>query len=220
MNPIFYKEWLKTRLHLGLVLVVNLALAVYAALRVRYIYGQYDAPAVWNAWLFKGYAFFGLWQYLPLLSGIAYACVQFLPEVRDRRLRLVLHLPLGERRAVAYHLLFGCAALVAALLPALAFLFVAGDWWFPGEFLAGMALTLLPWLLAGCSGYLLAAAVLLEVRWSRRILLALLAAGVLRWFHLELSVGSYARIWPVLVLWTLGAFCLPVLSSERFRRGC
>ncbi len=220
MKAIFYKEWIKTRSYIALITVAHFAMALYAVLKLRYISGQYDAVSVWSAWIYKGYSFYSLYQYLPLFGGLLLGCAQFMPELRDRRLRLVLHLPIGERRAVTMHLAFGLATLLSVAFPALLLMYSAARVWFPPEFAVGMLLTLAPWILSGFGAYFFSAAVLLEGRWTRRILLVLVAAGVLRLFFQELSIGSYERVLAYFILWTAAAFCLPIMSSERFRKGC
>jgi len=57
---------------------------------------------------FKGYLFFSSFKFFPLGAGVVLGALQFLPETLNKRVRLVLHLPLGEERVISHHLLVDC----------------------------------------------------------------------------------------------------------------
>lgn len=218
-QALFYKEWIKLRLWWTLLAAANLAFALFVGLRLRHVYEFYDATVVWINWIYKGYLFFGYYETVPLLLGLVLALLQFLPEVQNFRIRLVLHLPLGETRAVALHLAAGLLLLSALLLPASAVFSLFGALYFPAEFQGCLWLTLAPWLLAGYGAYLFAAAALLESNWLNRAVLVLLGFGTLRLLLQEPLYGGYLRLLPFILLWTAGLLSLPLYSSHRYRKG-
>ncbi|MBN1404133.1 MAG: hypothetical protein JW942_06685 [Opitutales bacterium] len=218
-RSIFYKEWIKTRLVWALLLAVNLGYAIYAILRLRYVYVHHDPLLIWNSWIFKGYTFYAYYEKLPLLTGILLAVAQFLPELLNRRMRLSLHLPMGEDRVVAAHLGVGLLLMALLFIPALLPMYAVAVAYFPPEFIGGMLTTSTPWILAGIAAYMFTAALLLEGRWFARIVLAIIAAASLRLFFQEILYSAYERILPVLIAWTALTFFIPLLSSQRFRKG-
>jgi len=218
-SAFFYKEWVKLRLWWTLLATANLAFVAYIALRLRYVGEVYDGVVIWSNWIYKGYQFYGLYETVPLLLGLVLGALQFLPEVQNHRLRLVLHLPLAEERAVALHLLIGLLLLSLLVLPALAIFAAIGAVYLPREFQANFLLTIAPWALAGYASYLLAAASLLEASWRKRVALVVLGAAALRLLFQEPFYEGYARLLPGLLVWTAGLFALPLFSAYRFRKG-
>lgn len=218
-QALFFKEWVKLRLWWSLLAAANFAFAAYLALQLRAVGTLYDASMIWSSWIYKAYLFCGAYQFVPLGLGLTLGVLQFFPEVQQQRIRLVLHLPLGEERAVALHLLAGLVLLSLLVLPAAAAFAGVGALYLPREFQLNFLLTASPWLLAGYAGYLLAAAALLEANWFNRAVLVLLGAGALRLFFQEPFYEGYRRLLPALLLWVGWLVSLPLFSSHRFRKG-
>lgn len=218
-KAIIYKEWIKLRLYWVLLLAANLGFAAYLSLRLRAVHEFNAAVTIWGAWIFKGYLFFNPYHYAPLVTGILIGGLQFLPEIFSKRIRLVLHLPLGEERVIAQHLGTGLLLLTLILVPVAALLAFTGGIYFPAEFQRNLWLTLAPWLLAGYVAYLLTATLLLETTWRYRIIYLLLGGAALRLFFLGDFYDTYLRVLPAFALWTVILFSLPLLSSYRFRKG-
>ncbi|PTX96523.1 hypothetical protein [Opitutus sp. ER46] len=218
-RALFFKEWIKLRLWWTLLAVASLVYAGFLALRLRHVFAVYDAPMVWSSWIYKAYLFFGPFKYVPLGLGVTLAVLQFLPEVQQHRIRLVLHLPLGEIRAVALHLAAGLLLLSILVLPAVAVLAAVSTRYFPTEMLTTLWLTALPWVLAGYAGYLVGTAALLEASWRGRVILLLLGAAALRLFFEETFYQSYLRVLPAFAAWAVAVVLLPLHASDRFRKG-
>ena len=214
-----FKEWVKLRLYWALLLAGSFGFSAFLCLRLRNVHQFYDAVSIWGAWIFKGYLFFAPFRYFPLGAGVVLGALQFLPETLGKRVRLVLHLPLGEERVISHHLLAGLLLLTLIFAPAVALFALAGWLYFPVEFQRNLALVLAPWLLAGYAGYLLTATVLLENSWRYRVFYLLLGAGALRLFYLGDFYDVYLRVLPGFALWTAALFTLPLFSSYRFRKG-
>ncbi|OAM90705.1 hypothetical protein OH491_02975 [Termitidicoccus mucosus] len=218
-RALLYKEWIKLRLWWTLMLAASVAFALFLFFKLRYVVNANEAVTVWSTWIFKGWLFFRPFQYAPLVFGVTLGFLQFLPEVQAQRIRLALHLPLGETRAIALHLAAGALLLALVLLPAALVFSLGGALWFPGEWQGNLFRVFTPWILTGYGAYLAAAAILLETNWRHRVFYLLLSAGALRLFLLETAYDTYARILPALALWVLALVLVPLFSSHRFRKG-
>jgi predicted membrane channel-forming protein YqfA (hemolysin III family) len=139
--------------------------------------------------------------------------------VVQSRLKLSLHLPLPENRVMLWMVFFGGGTVAALLLVVLLALVIIALAFFPVEVMRSMLLTMLPWSLAGLAGYFLAATIIVEPRWLRRVFYILLGYGFLDALVLNVAIEAYrsSLIWFVL----LAAFTLPgiLLSGFRFRKG-
>jgi hypothetical protein len=218
-KSLLYKEWIKLRFYWLLLFVVNMAFCGFLWLRLRHVYRLNEAMAIWSNWIFKGFLFYRLFEHVPLLLGVVLGCLQFFPETINKRLRLVLHLPLGENRAAAIHMAAGLLLLSLVYLPGMALLAGASAVYFPAEFRASLWATCLPWLLGGYAAYLLTALTVLEPTWRLRVVYLLLGGALLRLYFQEEFYDSYLRVLPALILGTALLFIPPLLSTYRFGKG-
>jgi hypothetical protein len=218
-GSLLYKEWIMLRLYWLLLFVGHLAFCGFLCLRLRHVYRLNEALAIWSNWIFKGFLFYRLAQYVPLLVGIVLGCVQFFPENLSKRFHLVLHLPMNENRAAAIHLVAGVLLLTLVYLPGLALISAAGAVYFPADFQANLLLTYTPWLLGGYAAYLLTAFVILEPTWRLRVVYLLFSAALLKLYFLEDFYNGYLRVLLGFVLGTALLFILPLLSTYRFGKG-
>ena len=218
-KSLLYKEWIKLRLYWLLLFVVNLAFCGFLCLRLRHVFRLNEAVAVWSNWIFKGFLFYRLDEYVPLLLGVVLGCLQFFPETLSKRLRLVLHLPLGENRAAAIHLAAGLLLLTVVYLPGLALIAGSAAFYFPPDFQSNLLLTYTPWLLGGFAAYLLTAFTVLEPTWRLRVVYLLYGAALLRLYFMEDFYNSYLRLMVSLAVGTALLFVVPLLSTYRFGKG-
>lgn len=219
LQALFYKEWIKLRTVWLLLLAAHLLLAGFLIFRLATAMRLDDPTVIWSGWIFNGHVYFQRYMYAPLLTGVLLAMAQFLPEERDRRIRLVFHLPLGEEWAMAGHLLAG-VLLLAGIFTSTVALLLAGAWrYFPPDYLATATSTLGPWLLAGVAGYALIAAALLEGHWRHRVFHLLLGLAVVRVYYLGELYGVYRNLWWILGPGTFLLLTLPLLAAYRFRKG-
>ena len=70
---------------------------------------------------------------LPLAAGVLLGALQFLPETLNKRVRLVLHLPLGEEGVISQRLLAGLLLLTPVFAPAVALFGLTGWLYFPAQ---------------------------------------------------------------------------------------
>lgn len=224
MNPsttraIAYKEWLKIRwVYAGLALLFLLLLAKIA-LDISYI-GRFQRPvSVWYNIVFRGWLFYDLLRYIPLIAGIALAVAQFFPEALQARLKLTLHLPVRENSALLQMLVYGLGMLGLLLLAVMMVLGIITRISFPSEVLTSVLLTTAPWFAAGLVAFCAAACIIIDHRWPRRVVLLLLAAGLLQGYFESGSYNLYAPSIGYFLLLGIPFAAGFLLSGYRFRRG-
>lgn len=220
LAAVLYKEWLKTRYALlgigaawGVALLFNFVL-VYRMVRLE------GAPAAWEAVIYQGLNLLSTLRWLPLAAGLALGLAQFLPEVRQNRLKLTLHLPLSDARLLAALLGYGYALQMAfaAIVMPIAYLLLRPL--FPIEIVNSQLQTALPWFVTGTAAYGLVAWICIEPTARRRVAYAVLGAACLYLGFLSEAQGAYSyMIWGQLLfaLGVLPALCFGALA--RFREG-
>ena len=110
LKPIYYKEFLKIR-WLWLTLVAfNGLLMVYIYIETRRLFVLDHAEIVWYRVMHLSQIHYALMKYVPLITSLLLAAIQYLPEMVGERLRLALHLPVSPHRLIMAHVLVGLTA--------------------------------------------------------------------------------------------------------------
>ena len=219
MSAIFYKEWIKTRWYLLLALLVTLGFAGYSMLRINRVASMKGVEHVWEVMLARDTVFVDLLEYIPLLTGILLALVQFVPEMHRKCLKLTLHLPYPELKMTGNMLLSGLVLLLVCFASNFLLMEVYLNGILAHELKNHILLTALTWYLAGISGYLLVAWICLEPAWKRRILNLIIAVLLLRIFFLSPTPEAYNKFLPYLLVYTLLTASFSWLSIVRFKAG-
>lgn len=209
---ILYKERHKLRLGWPILALFNLLAVLYLYLETRHLFRMDHAEIVWYRSIELGHIYYGLLRYVPTITGLALAVMQFLPEMRDERLRLALHLPVRAHNMILSHLLVGSLLLAALMTVAALGLILVTSLYFPRELVEMSLLTSAPWFLAGWCGYLGAALALLEPGLKLRLFNLLLTGGLIVPLLTKAAPGAYASAFPALLLTPpllLGAVLLP-----------
>ncbi len=219
MRALFFKEWLKLRPALAVMVLGHVFFLAYLFLTIRHQFRIEHAEMLFYQANHIGRVFYGDLRYVPLITGVVLALAQWMPEVMRGRLRLSLHLPIGLAPLILSHLVIGLAVLAALLALDLGALALTIGTYFPREFVTSALTTAAPWMLAGVAAYLGGALVLLEPDRRHQAANLLVAAGVVWLCHLSNQYGAYDR-----VLWGLvGVVALLVpailLPGHRFRDG-
>ena len=102
MKPIwhlFYKEWIKTRTAFFCSLLVGVGVVFYIFIGVENKITLMGAKNYTLNILYSNppVIYYSLLRYLPLLAAVSIGISQYVPEVAQRRIRLTLHLPVGNR---------------------------------------------------------------------------------------------------------------------------
>lgn len=220
LSAVIYKEWMKTSYALlGVGVAWSLALLFNFILVYRMVRLE-GASAVWIAAIYQGLGLLSSLRWLPLAAGLALGLAQFLPEVRQNRLKLTLHLPLTDAQLLASLLGYGYAlqlALACVIMPAAYLLLLP---LFAPEIALGQLRTALPWFASGAAAYGLVAWVSIEPSSRRRVAYAVLGAACLCLGFLSKAQGAYNYFfWGQLLLAfvVLPTLCFGALA--RFREG-
>lgn len=214
-----YKEWVKTRKFVFVVLLLLAAVTVYAYIDVTYSIRVNEAVNVWYGFIFQGMSVSGLMMYLMPLSGIAMAIVQFVPEMTNKRLKLTLHLPASETRLVSAMLLFGYGVLLVLYLASMGLLSLLVERILPAEVICMMVSQLLPWAMAGLAGYGFTVWICVEPSWKQRLFNMLISLGLLAVFFVSLYPGTYSGfVWGMMLI-LISSFVFPFYSCVRFKQG-
>lgn len=219
IKAIFYKEWIKTRWYWLLALLLSTGFAGYAMLRVARVYSMKGAEHLWIVMIQRDAIFVDLLQFVPLFVGLAFALVQFVPEMHHKSFKLTLHLPIRATRAVAAMLSFGSVLLIATFALSLMLMWGYLQSVLASELWQHIILSTLPWYLAGLAAYLLTAWISLEPTWKHRVINGVIALLLLRIYFMSPAPESYNSFLPLLAVVTLSYSLLSMLSLTRFRDG-
>ncbi len=216
-GSLLHKEWVKLRMFWLAALILNLAVVGYVFVAMRRLFRLDHAEVVWYRVIHLGQMFYDPMMYVPLLSGLFLAAAQFLPEMRNQRFRISLHLPVPAFQIVLGHVLVGLAMLLTILLADCVLLWSASLSRFPVEIANRTLLTILPWCLAGVSAYLGGTLVLLEPVWKLRFFNGLVAAGITALLLQNAIPGAYAHVFVPLTLLVVLFMPSVLLPAYRFR---
>lgn len=220
LKAIFYKEWIKTRWFFLLSLVISLSLSAYCVVKLsRAIELQGGPKHFWEMMIQRDVVFINLLEYVPLLIGIVWALVQFVPEMHHKCLKLTLHLPYSQLKMTMAMLLSGFVLLTLCFTTNFILFGIYFSNHFALELVRNVLVTALPWYLAGLTGYLLVSWICLEPTWKRRIFNGLLSLFLLRIFFLSNTPQAYTDFVPYLVVGVLLVFPLSWQSILRFKEG-
>lgn len=218
-KAIFYKEWIKTRRYFPAALIVSLAFILYALLRLQRVINFKGVAHLWEILLSRDVVFIEILTYLPMITGLLLAIVQFVPEMQQKRLKLTLHLPYSHTRMLLWMLCAGLSGLFIVDLLNYAVLYAYLQSILAPELIQRILLTTLPWYICGITTYLLTAWICLEPTWKRRIINAFISCGIIRIFYLSDVPQAYDRFIWILLLFTAATLLLPQLSVTRFKAG-
>lgn len=218
-KAIFYKELIKTRRVFWVSLLVAIIFAIYAIMCIRRVGTSHGVEHIWLIMLMKDQTFIDAIKYLPPVIGLALGAAQMSPETQQKRLKLTLHLPYPQNKLVMTMI---CAGMVQCLVIFLIQALIIGIYYYgvvTPEMTAHVMLTTIPWYLAGLNAYLFTAAICLEGTWRRRIIMGLIAIGVLSVYYMQSVPQAYNGIIWGAVIFTILLMLLSVYSVNRFKEG-
>lgn len=219
IRAIIYKEWLKVRWPVLIMVGVFVIFILKIALSVAYGMRIYEPNVFWNEVIMRGYQYYSDIKYIPVLTGIVIAAAQFLPEMSANRLKLTLHLPIKENTILLAMNSFGTGILLLVFFLGWFLLSILTSFYFPFQVLQSVWLTSLPWFIAGISFYWALAMIIVEPVWIRRIILIVFSYGFMDALFYGDSFNQYQNSW-ILFLLLGSAFSISILfSAHRFRKG-
>jgi hypothetical protein len=168
-KAIFLKERIKLRKFFWIPFAAVLAVVIDTYISYKGVISHKGATALWAELIYKQSIYFYKLQWVFIAGGILFAYVQFIPECKEKRLRLMFHLPVSYRFSIYSILGIGTILnllLSAAALGLLAILFCIMR--FPYELSLEMLLSIIPWMIAGVVSYLATAAVIAEISIAKK----------------------------------------------------
>lgn len=214
---ILSKELMKLKIFWLAALIFNLSIISYLYISMNKLFRMDHPEVVWYYALHLGEMFFIDFKYVPLFTGIFFAVAQFLPEMRNQRFRISLHLPIKSHLVVFGHLFVGgCAILSIFVLDTVAF-YIMTSQVFPYEYVLRVVVTVLPWCMGGIAAYLGATLVMLEPAWRVRFINFIISAGLISLFFIPADSGTYVYMLPSLVLVLLLLAITLLIPAHRFR---
>ncbi|CAK7035260.1 MAG: hypothetical protein DELT_00535 [Desulfovibrio sp.] len=214
---VFFKEKVKLRTGWIVLAALNLAVMARVFVHIRHLFRLDHAEIVWYRVMGLGHVPYDDFRYIPVFTGVAFACLQFLPEMRGERFRLSLHLPVPENTLIFAHLISGLCGLAAICLADAGALVWIMQQYFPRETVYVALITAAPWIVAGFTAYLGVTLALLEpslkLRMGTLILAGALAAPMLH----DALPGAFAPSLPILCCVPLLLLLASLLPAYNFR---
>ena len=218
-KSIFYKEWIKTRQLIAILCIVFGGFIAYTLLKTSQGVKLSGAVNFLELIVQKDVLLVDYLKYLPLLAGVLMAVVQLVPEMQSKRLKLTLHLPLGESKILLAMLAYGFTILLALFVVSQTILLTVLAQSFPAEIITQNLTASLPWFLAGIAAYFFGAWVCMEPTWRQRIVNVIAALCGVYLFFLNAPSGGYITFLPYLLLLTAASFFFSYYSVARFKDG-
>ncbi|MBN2426573.1 MAG: hypothetical protein JXB44_16240 [Calditrichaceae bacterium] len=177
-KALFYKEWLKTKWVSIVIVSIGILMLVKIVLTTSYYLSHYSPEVYWYNVIIRKTVFFSLFKYFPVYSALVFGLFQFLPEIINKRLKLSLHLPLGENIILLNMITYGTLILLLIDLILAGSLSLITIYFFPVDLMYSVLLTIIPWFLAGKIVYWILSIVSVEPNWVKRILISAIGYGM------------------------------------------
>ncbi len=211
----FYKEWMKMRLYWGIALSCHILVFIYIYIETRHMFILEHAEMVWYQVIHIHTLFYEQIKYLPLATGILLGAAQFVPETKNHRFRLFLHLPVRPYVLALSYIIIGLAAVAVICLVDIFLLSRITNVFFPHEVVVRSMITALPWLLAGLVSFLGTSLIVLEPEWPRKIFYLAVSYGFVWLFFQSNIPGSYISVIGKLIMASL--FFVPAIFLPVYR---
>lgn len=219
--PIFraicLKEFIKCRNGMLALFAANLLFMLWLFLHLRTVFSLDHIEIIWFQMVDLAQTPYKSLAFIPILSGIIFCCLQFLPEMRDERLRLSLHLPHESSSIVLTHFLAGLLFLTGLFYLDMALFRMSLAVFYPDVTLKFFQTTAEPWFLAGILGYLGLGLVLLEPQTTQRLFTLVLVFGIIAPLFSSFRPGVYGAILPYYYLLIPLLLLASLLPAHHFR---
>lgn len=220
IRPLLYKEWIKSRTVALIAFGVALLCLFYSLYNFRTALHLKGVAHLWSVMIDRDALFVERMRHIPMLLGCVVAIAQMVPEVLQKRLKLTLHLPVTDTRGTCYMLLFGVGIIVIYIAIMLIGIALYYGCYMPRELLLRILRSMIPWCLAGPSGYFLTSWVILEGHLKQRLVAVLISmALLLLYFSAEAPEAYPVGMIAALSVLTCFTAILPLYAVNRFRQG-
>ncbi len=218
-KAILYKEWIKIRLFLIIVVSVSISSLLYIGFDVRHAIEMSGPTKNLLSLITYHTRYFSMIKYIPLVSGIALAIIQFVPEMTKNRFRLSFHLPIDERKLLMSMVTIGIINILLVSIILIVGLLIIGTTFYPVEITQASLMTSLPWLLAGFLSYFAASMIIVEPIWKFRVIYMVITYASWELFFQEYAFNQYVySIWKYILFMTLFSIII-LFPGYRLRKG-
>lgn len=218
-KAVLKKEWIKTKWFVIGIALASLLIHLYMFVKLGRSIRFAGMVHLWDVIINKEQFIFREIRYLPIVAGLSIGLSQFVPEIYQKRLKLALHLPLKSFKIISWNIAYGLICLSTIFILSIVILLLFIGIHFSCEFVLSGFITILPWYLAGITTYLLVAWIVLEPRWDRRIINALIALPLVSMFMLANNPAAYTGSVMMILSLTIFSSSLVYLSVIRFKDG-
>ncbi|GEM_PF-2722733 len=219
LRTILYREWIKLRTVLLIVLSAEFCYAMYSCIKLKFFIRQITPVKVFGVISDNNYLFFDTLKMHFIILGLIVALLQFLPEMKNKTLKLTLHLPYDNAKMLFNMLKIGMSVLLlTSLFLTLIFLGIT-TWYYPRELVFAYFFNLLPWILSGIFSYALCSAICLEQRWPLRFLIIFVLYYASKTFIMQNAFFAYKEGIVYFLIITLVSLFVPYYSLRRFKEG-
>lgn len=219
IKSIIFKEWIKSRWALLVVLLIFTGVTTYIFMNVSRGLRMAGGQHIWEMIVQKGITFSDYIKYIPLFAGIILALAQYLPEMANKRLKLTLHLPLKESKIMLSMLFYGLISLLILFITFYFVLYAGLNHYFCTEVAQWNTKEAQPWFLGGLMGYLLTAWICIEPVWKQRILNSLIALSCIWLCYFDETPVAYSPLLCPLFILIVASITFPFYSLIRFKDG-
>lgn len=219
IRSLFYKEWIKSRWVILIILIGLAGAIIYTYMGVSRSIRVAGADHIWAMAVQKELTFGDYIKYITLVSGMLLALAQYVPEMINKRLKLTLHLPLPDSRIFFSMLLFGVISLFIIYIFAYFALQLSLNHYFCREITNWSLIRTIPWFLGGIMAYAITTWICIEPIWRQRMLNSVVGLLTLMLFYFDDRPEAYNPFLPFLIIIVFAGFTFPFYSLIRFKEG-
>ncbi|QZT37392.1 hypothetical protein K5X82_00520 [Halosquirtibacter xylanolyticus] len=168
IQSILFKEWIKTKLIVYIILIGMLGLATYVMMNIFHSIRYNGQVMLWDMIIHKDYIMVSSFKYAPIIVGALLGLFQMVPELQHKRLKLTLHLPIPRHKMIGMMMGYGVMVLTTIFIVSIGVAMTILSFYFSSEIMSAWALALLPWLGAGYLTYLMMSWICIEPTWRMR----------------------------------------------------
>lgn len=220
IKAIFYKEWIKSRRIISLLLLIAVLLVVYTFTNNAHTLRVTGEVKFWSLIIERDAQIvpdFTKWFFV--ISALLISITQYASEMTNKRFKLTLHLPISESKIVWTMQLFGLATIAVLYLITFSSIWIGFQFYFPKEIIIATMMQLMPYALCGVTCYFFTAWIILEPIWRRRIAYITISLAGLSMFTIDGISGAYIYAVPTLIIIILASIACSFHSATRFKDG-
>lgn len=185
LRALLLKEQIKTKVPYVIAICLLIFGGIDTYLNLKGLYQSSGSYGMTLELIFKQPTFFSGFQFLLAVSA-ALAFFQFWPEAKNKRLRILFHMPIAPEKIISVMLFTGIASLLVFwLLAAWSIAALMYSFLLPAELLSAVVQSMLVWAFLGIALYLCVAAFIVATTTHLRVVSVIIA--VFCWQLMSLS---------------------------------